>query len=88
MTETTSTKLAALAGTRNHDDLPHGHHCGARWSGTGTTHCGACCTTFVGIGAFDRHRRGGQCANPATIGMVTAPGRAYEAWTSPSGDDT
>ncbi len=83
MTETTNTKLAALAGTRHPADLPHGHHCGTRWSGTATAHCGACCVTFVGIGAFDRHRRGGHCADPASIGMTIAPGRAYQAWTTP-----
>jgi hypothetical protein len=81
MTQTANAKLAALAGTRNHADLPHGHHCGARWSGIGTCHCGSCCVTFVGIGAFDRHRRGGQCANPTSIGMTVAPSRAYTAWT-------
>jgi hypothetical protein len=35
----------------------------------------------VGITAFDRHRKGGVCADPATVGMVLATGRAYEAWT-------
>ncbi len=87
MTQTTNTKLAALAGTRNHADLPHGHHCGARWSGTTTCHCGACCKTFTGIGAFDRHRKGGECADPATIGMAVIPGRAYQAWTTPESRD-
>lgn len=81
MTQLAHHRLAALSGTRDHADLPHSHHCGARWSGTNTCHCGACCRTFVGIGAFDRHRRGGQCADPVEIGMIRAGGRAYEAWT-------
>ena len=24
-------------------------------------HCAACCETFVGLEAFDKHRRGGKC---------------------------
>lgn len=88
MTTTARAILAALAGTRDPADLPHAHSCGARWSGANTAHCGACCVTFVGIGAFDLHRRGGTCAQPATIGMTLAPGRAYQAWThSRDGDD-
>jgi hypothetical protein len=83
-TQTTHQRLATLTGTRDFADLPNSCRCGDRWSGTNTCHCGAtgCHQTFVGVGAFDRHRRGGQCANPAAIGMVTAPGRAYEAWTT------
>lgn len=83
MTTQTTTRLAIPRGTRNYEDLPHSHRCGARWSGSQTCHCAApgCCRTFTGIGAFDRHRRGGTCADPATIGMVLAPGRAYDAWT-------
>lgn len=68
-------------GTRDPADLPHAHRCGARWAGANTAHCGACCRTFVGITAFDRHRKGGVCAVPADIGMVPAPGRVYEVWT-------
>lgn len=33
-------------------------------------HCGACHVTFSGVWAFDVHRRGGQCAAPASLGMV------------------
>lgn len=85
MTDDTQTRLAALAGTRNPENLPNRHSCGTRWAGTNTCHCAApgCCQTFTGIGAFDRHRRGGTCADPATIGMVLASGRAYPAWTIP-----
>lgn len=69
-------------GTRAVEDLPHAHPCGARWAGSGTAHCSGCCGTFVGITAFDRHRKGGVCTDPAALGMVHAPGRAYEAWTT------
>lgn len=32
-------------------------------------HCGACHRTFGGVTGFDEHRRGGQCSDPATIGL-------------------
>lgn len=86
MTATVNTKLAALAGSRDYANLPHQHRCGTRWSGSLTAHCGACCRTFTGIGSFDYHRRGGTCADPASIGMVPADGRAYQAWTNPRED--
>ncbi|MCW2768527.1 MAG: hypothetical protein JWO11_4486 [Nocardioides sp.] len=30
-------------------------------------HCSACHRTFGSVTGFDRHRRGGVCANPATL---------------------
>jgi hypothetical protein len=33
-----------------------------------------------GVTAFDRHRRNGQCLNPAGIGLTLLAGRAYECW--------
>lgn len=79
----THLRLAALRGTRAPDALPHRCRCGARWAGSNTCHCAAagCHLTFVGAGAFERHRRGGECVDPTLIGMTQAPGRAYEAWT-------
>lgn len=32
-------------------------------------HCGACHRTFGGVTGFDDHRRGGQCLDPASIGL-------------------
>lgn len=68
-------------GTQDPENLPHAHPCGARWAGANTSHCGACHETFTSVGGFDRHRKGGRCADPAEVGMVHAPGRAYVAWT-------
>lgn len=85
MTVTARDKMTAAAGSRNYTDLPHQCRCGARWSGSNTCHCGACHITTTGIGSFTAHRRGGTCTDPATIGMVLAGGRAYDAWTVPSG---
>jgi hypothetical protein len=82
MTADTHQRLAAASGTRAHEDLPHACHCGTRWSGNSTCHCAACHQyTFVGVTAFDRHRKGGTCATPSRVGMVLATGRAYPAWT-------
>ncbi len=84
MTIDMPTRLAAIRGTRAPENLPNRCRCGVRWAGSNTCHCGApgCHRTFTGVSAFDLHRRGGQCADPATVGMVVAPGRAYEAWTT------
>jgi len=47
--------------------------CGASWSGTGLSHCGACHLTFTNLAAFDRHRKpklDGGCYYPGKINMV------------------
>lgn len=74
-------RMRTRAGTRT--DLPHTHTCGARWAGANTSHCGACCHTFSGVGPFDRHRRDGHCLSPAAVSMSLIPGRAYEVWGFP-----
>jgi hypothetical protein len=33
-------------------------------------HCSVCHTTFGGPTGFDKHRRHGVCADPATLGMA------------------
>jgi hypothetical protein len=88
MTQNAQARLTNLSGTRNYADLPHACQCAARWSGSGTCHCGTqnCHQTFTGVGAFDRHRKGGTCNDPATVGLVPATGRAFQAWTFPSED--
>ncbi len=65
------------------------HACGGcpnRWTGTRTAHCGACHQTFAGITAFDTHRTGGHCTDPARVGLQDV-GRAYPCWGNP-GDTT
>lgn len=38
-------------------------------------HCkSGCHRTFGGVGGFDRHRRDGQCLDPATLGYVERDG--------------
>ena len=79
----TAPRLANLTGRRSVEDLPHSCRCGARWAGVSAAHCAAegCHRTFTGVNGFDRHRIGGTCTDPATLGMRIAEGRAYEAWT-------
>jgi hypothetical protein len=42
----------------------------------GRAHCGAvgCHRTFGGVSGFDRHRRNGECLDPAELGMVERGG--------------
>lgn len=65
-------------------DLPYGCRCGARWSGSGSTHCaGGCHLTFSGVPPFDRHRVKGRCVEPSSLGMALVPGRTTEVWGYP-----
>jgi len=36
--------------------------------------CSVCCRIFGGATRFDRHRRNGQCLDPATFGYIEADG--------------
>ncbi len=44
--------------------------CDNTWTGMSFCHCSAqsCHRTFGGLEMFDRHRRGGQCADPSDWG--------------------
>lgn len=44
-------------------------------------HCGVCHLTFSGVGGFDRHRKGGRCAEPSTLGMARNP---LGVWATPT----
>jgi hypothetical protein len=64
----------------NTNELPHHcNGCANRWNGFDTCHCVGCHLTFIGTAAFDRHRRGGECQPPASVGLVPS-GRRYECW--------
>lgn len=68
--------------------LPHADsRCGSRWSGFNTAHCPSCHRTFTTPNNFDAHRSTKGCVDPATLGMVLAAGRVYEAWAQPSPDE-
>jgi hypothetical protein len=45
-------------------------------------HCSVCHVTLGGPWAFDRHRRGGECVDPASLGLVERAG----VWREPMDD--
>ncbi|QDH93544.1 hypothetical protein SEA_VERITY_58 [Gordonia phage Verity] len=65
--------------------LPHTCRCGARWAALGVCHCTGCHQTFTALTPFDRHRRAGECLNPADIGLVEHQRAGYTAWGAPGG---
>lgn len=69
---------------RAYADLPFGHTCGQRWSGSNVAHCAKCHTTFSGVSTFDAHRPDGDCVHPLFVGLTLVPGRAYECWGTTS----
>lgn len=44
--------------------------CDTTWTGVHRAHCSACHRTFNSPTGFDRHRRGGHCADPAELGLT------------------
>lgn len=86
MTEIATNLKGRFAATRAAADLPHNCHCGARWSGSTTCHCGTggCHVSFSSVGSFSRHRRDGHCLDPQTVGMSLVPGRAFPCWGYPA----
>lgn len=68
--------------------------CGAIWTGLIACHCSGCHETFTGLSAFDIHRVGGQCCDPAAIvnkkgehRLVRVDKPHWSGWACP-GDDT
>ena len=59
--------------------------CTCDMNGRGGMHCRGCCLTLTGLTAFDKHQRGGVCADPADCGLVESrPG----VWGFPIDDDS
>lgn len=54
-------------------------------AGTAECHCATCGEHFTTPTNFDRHRRGGACMDPASVGLVPASGRRPGArvWARP-----
>jgi len=48
--------------------------CAARWTAARAAHCAGCHRTFSTVGGFDRHRRGGACLDPTTVGLELRDG--------------
>jgi len=69
------------------------HSCGAWWTGTRVSHCGAtqCHRTFSSTTAFDRHQRnrpegGVECLDPAGVGLVPVAKPYGVLWSWPASD--
>lgn len=63
--------------------------CGARANGRAYAHCGArgCHRTFSSVSGFDRHRRDGQCVDPATVGLVEVTRSGWTRWQFPGPEE-
>jgi hypothetical protein len=66
--------------------ITHGA-CQQWWTGTERSHAGCCHRTFSSLSAFDRHRKGGRCNDPATVGLVARqmPYGLLWSWPGPDG---
>lgn len=59
------------------------HSCGAWWTGAERSHCGGCHLTFTSLTAFDNHRRGQTCNDPATVGLEKREAAFGALWGFP-----
>lgn len=55
--------------------------CGQIWTGFSVCHCSACCVTFAGVDAFDRHRLRGRCQDPESRGLTKTTRAHWIGWT-------
>lgn len=61
--------------------------CGSWWTGAERSHASCCCRTFSSLSAFDQHRKGGRCNEPAAVGLAvrTKPFGTLWGWPAPEG---
>jgi hypothetical protein len=64
------------------------HSCGAWWTGTERSHCGGCHLTMSSLTAFEAHRKGLACNDPASVGLVPRQKPFGILWGWPGPDDT
>lgn len=64
----------------------HGE-CGLWWTGAERSHASCCHRTFSSLSAFDLHRKGLRCNDPAEIGLVARekPYGTLWGWPAPVG---
>lgn len=58
--------------------------CGSWWTGNERSHCGGCCRTYSSLTSFDRHRKGGHCNDPASVGLVAREKPYGTLWGLPA----
>jgi hypothetical protein len=66
--------------------IAHGA-CGKWWTGAERSHASCCHETFSSLSAFDLHRKGGRCNDPAGMGLVARekPYGTLWGWPAPVG---
>lgn len=57
--------------------------CQRWWTGAERSHASCCHRTFSSLSAFDRHRKGGRCNDPAAMGLVARVKPFGELWGWP-----
>ena len=62
------------------------HSCGAWWTGGERSHCGGCHLTFTSLTAFEAHRKGLRCNEPASVGLVARRMPFGPLWGKPMDD--
>jgi hypothetical protein len=63
--------------------IVHGS-CQKWWTGNERSHCGGCHELYSSLTAFDRHRRGGVCLPPASVGLVAREKPYGVLWGNPA----
>lgn len=61
----------------------HGE-CKRWWTGAERSHASCCHRTFSSLSAFDLHRKGGRCNDPAEMGLVVRERPYGELWGWPA----
>ena len=49
-------------------------------------YCLGCHETFSTVANFDRHRRGGECSHPRSVGLVLVRRAGYSVWQQPGNE--
>jgi hypothetical protein len=63
----------------------HGQ-CGLWWTGNERSHASCCHRTFSSLSAFEAHRRGLRCNDPATVGLIARAKPYGDLWGWPAPD--
>lgn len=67
------------------DAIWHGV-CKSWWTGAERSHCGGCHLIYSSLTSFERHRKGGRCNDPASVGLVARQKPYGELWGLPGPD--
>jgi hypothetical protein len=58
--------------------------CGSWWTGAERSHASCCHRTFSSLTAFDKHRKGGRCNDPESVGLVAREKPYGTLWGNPA----